>query len=378
MTERAPDDCHVAILIPSFEMGGFQSVFVALANGLSLAGVRTTVLTFDPFGPKRASLNPKVTVAALASELPGWGRRLLTLSRWLKSERPDAFLSGMSSANCLAICARMLGRAPGIRLVISEHNSMLSRVQGGDRRAIVSQKISRALYPRADALVAVSKGVARETEALNPTWAGRTTVIYNPVVDEVLADRLLGSEAHPVFDDPDVPVVCGMSRLVACKNYPLLIRAFLAFKARTQSKAKLAIIGEGPERPALERLISEHDAAEDIMLLGERLNPIPLIAKADLFVHPSSREGFGNVIVEALAAGTPVIATDCPNGPAEILENGKWGRLTPMNDEAALSKAIEDCLSLREKPDPASIRRFRSEDIVAAYRDVLFPAVRID
>lgn len=361
---------EVDLLIPLLGRGGVETVFVSIANGLAERGHRVRVLTFDPHGPKAEDLGG-VEIVALGDDAYARTTALVKLARAMR--RPEAapvMLSGMFSWNVTALGARLLSRSR-CRIVISDHNHLLPRVHAGDRRAAIVRTIMRITYPLADAIVAVSEGVAQETASLGPRVAKRLVTIHNPVVDRLLRDKMAGTESHPWLDDPDTRVVVALSRLVPVKNYALLLDAF-AKADGLGGRAKLVIIGEGPEKGRLQDRARSLGIAARVDLVGARDNPLPLLKKADLFVHPSDREGFGLVIVEALAAGVPVVATDCRSGPADILDNGRYGVLVPVGDSDALAAAIDRALLNPQKVNIEALDRFRVERIVDAYERVLF------
>jgi glycosyltransferase involved in cell wall biosynthesis len=166
------------------------------------------------------------------------------------------------------------------------------------------------------------------------------------------------------------PVILAVGRLTLQKDFPTLIRAFARLRARRS--ARLVILGEGELRDELEALVAELGLTADVALPGFVDNPFSWMRGSALFVLSSAWEGFGNVLVEAMACGTPVVSTDCPSGPAEILENGKWGRLAAVGDAEALARAIAEAL---DDPNPPDVRAraafFSVERSVDAYLAIL-------
>jgi len=360
----------VDLLIPLLERGGVETVFVSIANELAERGHRVRALTFDPHGRKAGDLRG-VEIVALGDNACARTKAVVQLARALR--RPEAasvLLSGMFSWNVTALVARLLSRSR-CRIVISDHNHLLPRVRAGDKKATVIRTIMRFAYPLADRVVAVSDGVAEETASLGSRVAKRLVTIPNPVVDTLLQDKIAGTEQHPWLDDPDTRVVVALSRLVPVKNYALLLDAF-ARADGLAGRAKLVIIGDGPEKGRLQDQARSLGLEARVDLVGARDNPLPLLKKADLFVHSSDREGFGLVIVEALAAGVPVIATDCRSGPADILDNGRYGDLVPVGDADSLAAAIDRALLNPRKVNVEALDRYRIERIVDAYEGVLF------
>jgi glycosyltransferase involved in cell wall biosynthesis len=225
-------------------------------------------------------------------------------------------------------------------------------------------------YPRADAIVAVSRGVADDLARFAGLPRDVIRVIYNPVVGADLP-RMAGEPVdHPWFRPGELPVILGAGRLSRQKDFPTLIRAFA--EVRRARPARLVILGDGAQRAELEALVRTLGLADAVALPGFTSNPYAHMARAAVFVLSSRFEGFPNVLVEALAVGTPVVATDCPSGPAEILERGRHGRLVPVGQADALARAL---LATLDAPgDPAGRRRraadFSADASVSTYLDL--------
>jgi glycosyltransferase involved in cell wall biosynthesis len=231
----------------------------------------------------------------------------------------------------------------------------------------------RRLYRRADQIVALSQGVADDLVRLDPALTSRTVVIHNACVDE----RVRAASARPVARDG---VPAGRKLIVACgrlhrqKGFEHLLRAMAELRGRVPSH--LWILGEGPERAALEGLARTLGIERDVTFLGFREDPYRFMAAGDVFVLSSLYEGFGNVVVEAMACGLPVVSTDCPHGPSEIITEGVNGLLVPPTDPAALAQALERVLrddALRARLAEGSRQRardFEAEAIAARYAEV--------
>jgi glycosyltransferase involved in cell wall biosynthesis len=201
----------------------------------------------------------------------------------------------------------------------------------------------------------------------------RVTVIYNPAVDADVAERCAAAIDHPWFSSATPPVILGVGRLTEQKDFATLLRAFALVRARRE--ARLVILGEGESRPALLALAAELGIARDVDLPGVVADPYPYLARAALFALPSAWEGLPNALIEALAAGCPVVSTDCPSGPREILVGGRYGTLVPVRDPAAMAEAI--LARLAATPDRAAAREraadFGVDRIAARYLEVLAP-----
>ncbi|WP_251963228.1 glycosyltransferase, partial [Salinibacter ruber] len=179
-----------------------------------------------------------------------------------------------------------------------------------------------------DRRIAVSKGVAIAAEKFIGVRFQRFDIIYNPVVGPKTFELAEQSVDHSWFADERPPVVLGTGRLVEEKGFSTLLRAFAeVVRAR---RARLVILGEGKERPVLEQQAERLGVSDHVWMPGFVSNPMKYMADAEAFVLSSKSEGLGNVLVEAMACGTPVVSTDCPGGPSEVLQEGKHGRLVPV------------------------------------------------
>jgi glycosyltransferase involved in cell wall biosynthesis len=233
----------------------------------------------------------------------------------------------------------------------------------------------KAFYPLADVVSAVSQGVLDDLSEISSRAVRNGHVIYNPVVSDELMEASRQEVSHPWFEEEsNVPVLLGVGRMDPQKNFVLLVRAFA--KLNHHCEARLVILGDGNERGKLKALVRELGVEDKVDFIGFKDNPYKYMANASLFVLSSNFEGLPTVLIEALACGCPVVSTDCPSGPHEILEGGKWGRLVPVGDEEALAEAMQEALS--EPHDPDRLRQramdFTADRVVDDYLDVFFPS----
>lgn len=398
---------RIALFLPNLGGGGAERSFLALAAALSERGyevdlvlcraagsllseaaslariielkpasswsARVHALRADPKG-LRAMLRPVLLPIKAPYALP----YLPSLIGYLQQAAPTALLSAMTGSNLVAVWARRLADVP-TRVVVSEHSilSIASRAAKHGSARLLPPLIARS-YPAADAIVAVSHGVADDLAETGSISDERITVIYNPIVDPELFQGFAEPVDHPWFAPNAPPVVLGVGRLKPQKDFPTLIRAFR--RVRERRDARLMILGEAA-RPAktarrqaeLVALAGELGVADDVALPGFVRNPFAYMARSSVFVLSSAWEGFGNVVVEALACGCPVVSTNCPSGPAEILENGRFGTLVPVGDDAAMAEAI--MATLDNPPDPDALRAradfFSVDRAVESYLKVL-------
>jgi len=358
----------LSIYLPSLRGGGAERVMVLLANGFAERGIATDLVLANAEGPYLAEVSPNVRVIDLGASrvirsLPG-------LARYLRRERPLALLSALNHANVIACLAHRLAGVP-TRLVVSEHNHLsLSIKTEPSRRGRLMHWFMRYAYPWADGVVAVSAGVADDLARVIALPHKSITVIYNPVVGEQTLSRANAEVDHPWFAPGEPPVVLGVGRLTDQKDFSALLRAF--GRLRAQRCVRLLILGEGELRPQLEALVRKLDLEGDVQLPGFIANPFAYMARAAVLVLSSKWEGLPTVLIEAMACGTPVVSTDCPSGPAEILEGGKWGRLAPVGDAEALAEAMLATLAETQHPDVAHrARDFGVDRAVDEYLRVL-------
>ena len=283
------------------------------------------------------------------------------LSKYLKKEKPDALICHLTLVNYLTVIARLLTRSL-THLILVEHFPFLElqKQLAARQKSFIKVPflyIQRWLYLQANAIVAVSQGVAKSFEAGLGLSPGSVKVIYNPVVDRNLLHKAKTPLENYWFSENQPPVILTVGRLLPPKDFSTLIQAFA--KLRKKRPLRLLILGEGDLRPKLESLITKLGIDKDVSLPGYTSNPYSYMAKSAVFVLSSNFEGLPTVMIEALACNCQVVATDCPYGPKEILANGEFGRLVPVGDVSALALAIELAL---DKPLSLEKIKQRSEN----------------
>lgn len=365
---------RLSLFIPSLHGGGAERVMVSLANGLAAKGLDVDLVLARKEGIYLADVSPDVRIVSLNA--PRTRQTLWPLVSYLRRERPATLVSAMNYVNIIASWACRISKVP-TRLVLTEHAN-LSHLLSDSHPAMAwcLPWLMRPAYARADAIVAVSDGVAQDLARRLGYAPQRIHTRHNPIDTATVAAKSTEPLDHPWFTPGAPPVIIAAGRLSQEKDYPTLIDAFC--RLRKQRPLRLAILGEGGERRALEIMIDGLECKDDILLAGFQNNPYAWMSRAAVFVMSSRWEGFGNVLVEAMACGTPVVSTACPSGPEEILEQGRWGRLAPVADPAALAQAIDQTLTDPHPPDV----RLRAQDFsvdraVQAYLPLLLnPAAR--
>jgi glycosyltransferase involved in cell wall biosynthesis len=299
--------------------------------------------------------------------------------RYLRQRRPDALISAVVYFNLEAVWAARLAGVD-TRVLVSERTAPSMMLDGDNWRSRFLAPLMRRAYQQADVIVAVSSALGDDVAAVTGIPRARIQTIYNPVVGPELARLAAEPVEHPWFRPGGPPVILSAGRLSAQKDFPTLVRAF--GRLRTGRPARLVILGAATgddhktERRIAElRVLAEGlGIAADLDVLGFVHNPYAYMARAGLFALSSAYEGFGNVLVEAMACGCPVVSTDCPTGPREILDGGRYGPLVPVGDDAALAAAMVALLDRPPDRDRLEERaaEFTVDRSVDAYLAALF------
>jgi glycosyltransferase involved in cell wall biosynthesis len=317
----------------------------------------------------------------LARRPPHGLNRMPALATYLHDRRPDALIASAPNCNLAAVWAKRLAGV-ATRVLITEHTApSMALTKTGNWRSRYLPKLMHRTYQQADSIVAVSRALADDLATVAHVPRQRITTIYNPVVGPHLQRLAAEPLDHPWFRPGEPPVILSAGRLSPQKDFPTLVRAFALLRATR--RVRLMILGGATSGSKTELRQSDLAAIaaglgvdDDVALPGFMPNPYPYMARASVFVLASAWEGFGNVLVEAMACGCPVVATDCPTGPAEILAGGRYGPLVPVGDVPSLAAAIGTVL---ENPPDAALLRGRADDFtvdrsVEAYLQALFGA----
>jgi glycosyltransferase involved in cell wall biosynthesis len=369
-----PPSDTIALLASFSGSGGVERMLVNLLQAFVARGVRVDLLLLRADSAYLQDLPTDIRQIRLAGRHSQLA--IPALARYLRQARPAALLVAKDRAGRGAVMARALaGTDTPLVLRLGTHLSTAMAARSAPERWL-RYRLIRWLYPRIEAIVAVSEGVAADVQAISGLPAARIHVIRNPVITPALIERARAPCPHQWFASPAAekarpPVILAVGRLQRQKDFPTLIRAFA--RLRQQRPCRLIILGEGGGRAGLERLIATLNLSQSIDLPGFVANPYPFMARANLLVLSSAWEGSPNVLTEALALGTPVVATDCPSGPSEILQHGRVGPLVPVGDDEALATAMAHTL---DAPLPAerlraAVTEYRAEQSAARYLERL-------
>lgn len=355
----------LCIYIPYYDNGGVERMLVNLANGIQALGVDVDFVVCDTSRPYLSKLSPRIRLIQLKSPL------LAETIHYLATEGPDAVLCAKESSLDLALKARKRG-ALNVPIYCRAVTNSSRQLQ--DKNIIVRWLRKRALkryYQQVDGIIAVSSGVADDIQAIAGISSEKIKVANNPVITPELETMSNEVIIHPWFDIGQPPVIIGIGRLSRAKNFPLLLEAFAL--VRKKINCRLLILGEGRQRALLEQRASQLGIADEFALPGFIENPYPHLKNAAIFVLSSHWEGSPNVLTEALALGTPVVSTDCPSGPREILQGGRFGALVPVNNSEALAQAIKDTLHNPLPPETlrSAASAFNAENSARQYLDAM-------
>ncbi|WP_274522790.1 glycosyltransferase [Ectothiorhodospira haloalkaliphila] len=360
---------HIVLFGDFAPTGGIQRTLANMVPIWAALGHRVTLLTFREGG----MFYPEEVAQHLRHHHLGTRNRLATvlaLARYLHKHPANVLFSSTHSANVVTAVSRWV---PGLRIqryvgVTNPYGCSLKHRSQNQRQRKFREV--RRFYPMTNGVIAISEGVRKDL--LNTIGLARTPVhvIHNAVVCARTREHARAPVSHPWLQDTSVPVIVSAGRLAKQKDYPTLLRAMSELRQRRDTR--LIILGEGPERTHLTHLIVKLGLEHCVDMPGFVDNPYAWMAKAQLFVLSSAWEGFGNVLAEALFLGVPVVATDCPGGPGEILNGGQLGELVAVGDSHALADAMARTLSSPTQgfdPDQAA-RRFTADHAARAYLKV--------
>ncbi|MCH7400525.1 glycosyltransferase [Belliella kenyensis] len=352
----------------NLNQGGVQRMMVNVANFFDHKGDEVTFFLARDQGQYRENLNPGVKI--LSAETDNRFKLLFKLRTLLRKHEFDTMFTAVPHFNIIALLAKAFANA-NCKLILSERSNTLEEFKESPWGMYkLSFFLIPILYRFANGIVAVSHGVADDLAKVALISKKNISVIYNPAFNRQMHLNRHLEVAFPWPKDEETKFLIGVGRLTPQKDFGTLIQALNYIP---NPKVKLIIVGEGDE---LEKLTAYSEAlglTDRVFFAGFQLNPIAWIAKCDVFVLSSLWEGFGNIVVEALAAGVTIVSTDCKSGPSEIIEQGKYGYLTPVGNPEEMAKTIQRAL---ESPMDMAAQISRAEmfdvDIILKNYEVLF------
>ncbi len=358
----------ISLFLPSLSFGGVERSMLNLATGLMARGERVDVVAAQAAGELAGQVPSGARVIDLNSHRVVAGLR--GLARYLRRERPRALISALDHANVVALWARRLA-APETRVVVTVHCLPSAEARAARHmRGRLSPWFVRGFYGWADSVVAVSAALADDLARTCGVARKRIHVVSAPVLTPALFALAREPVTHAAFSSGEA-VILGAGRLAAQKRWEVLIRALP--QIRRGACARLAILGEGPERARLQALAAELGVADAVDLPGYTPNPYAWMARAAVLALPSEYEALGAVLIEALALGARVVASDTP-GAREVLGGGKYGRLVPVGNAEALAAAVVESMAQPRPAMPAEmLEAYTVEAVTEAYLRMIAP-----
>jgi glycosyltransferase involved in cell wall biosynthesis len=364
-------------IIHSLKGGGSERVLINLLKGLKRDKFSITLVLYERVFDYPLPEDVEVRILDIYASrnifklAKGFALKIMCLAKLIRRDKPEVIFSLLSSTNITVLFAALLSRIKS-KVIVSEHTypsvNLRNEMYGG-----VVKSLIKKMYPHAHKIIAVSEGIKQDLIHNFHIRDDKIEVVYNPIDTEEIKTLSREELIHPWFQE-QIPIIVSVGRLTKQKGYPYLLRAFSL--VRKSLPCRLFIIGEGEDKKKLVQMAHKLDLKEDIEFCGFQKNPFKYMARSSLFILSSLYEGFPNVLLEAMALGLPIISTDCPSGPTEIIEDKKNGLLVPAKDENALSQAIITLLrdsdlrnSLgREAKTRAS--SFALDKIITRYREI--------
>ena len=350
------------IVTPSFKGGGAEKVAVNLANQYASNGVKVTLLAVSPEGPYRELVKSCVKVVDVNGKSLAFS--LFGVFKAIRAIKPTHVLSVIRETNIFVGLSRWFLALE--RVVFREANTLDHIYASPCYKRWLWYVLLRVSYANSDWVIANSKGTEEHLLKSKLVKSSKVKVIDNPVLPSEVDELLSEGVSNDWLMDPNLQVVLSVGRLHKQKNQALLVKAFADVEKKI-SNARLIILGEGGEEARLRQLAKEEGIEKKFQIISFQKNPYPYYKHADVFVLSSNYEGFGNVVVEALSSGNPVICTNCPGGPKGILADGEFGILTEPDSRNELANAVIDILERRIIFEPAElIKRSQEYSVKAA------------
>ena len=339
----------IALFIADFTSGGAERVYVNLAQEFTERGHNVDLVIGNAHNAVYLNELPH-SVRVIDLKVARMLKSLPQLTKYLCEHKPDVLMATRVHSCCFCVLAKILTRVK-TGIVLREANTVsLDLGKYSWKRKMLLGLSIRILYPLSDAMIGVSAGVVNDLNKRLPGTQKKVHLVYSPIITDDLFAKASEPVNHRWFKNNSIPVILSAGRLTEQKKFDVLIRAFSIVRQKVNSR--LLILGEGELRKNLEALVAELGLKNDVQLFGFDPNPFKFMAHSSLFVMSSAWEGLPGVLIQALACGCPVVSTDCPSGPREILKDGRLGKLVPVGDVQAMASAMAE--ALKQEPQRVS------------------------
>jgi|AntDeeMinimDraft_5_1070356.scaffolds.fasta_scaffold00748_11 glycosyltransferase involved in cell wall biosynthesis len=350
---------NLGFFLPSLAGGGAEKTMITLANEFSSRGHTVDLLLGKAEGPYKDKVSDDVRIIDFdAPELPGFAlsSSIPYIIKYIKLKQPDVIISALFPANLVNIIATKISNTDTIS-IISEQNRLSRHLEHtSSKERLTLPSLIRFIYPKSDVVTAVSQGVASDLSTISGIPQEQIEIAHNASMDPDI-EHLATEDVDHKFFDTGYPVIIAVGNLTKQKDFETLLRSFA--KVQENKQSRLIILGEGEKREELEQLRHRLGLDDMVDLPGFVNNPYAYLQQSSLFVLSSKWEGLPTVVIEALACGCPIVSTDCPSGPSEILKDGEYGTLIPVGDDKEMSTAI---LRMLEDPTPSDKLKERAND----------------
>lgn len=357
----------ILFILPSLGGGGAERTILNLINNLDRQRFKPQLAVLNLEGEYLDLLRKDIKVFDLKKSRARYA--ILELTKLINKEKPNIVLGTIVQIRILLHFVKKLSRHKPIFITRCEN------FQSKTEENRIIKFLSDVSLRTSDYIITISRGIAKDLIEHHDVKEEKIRIIYNPINLENVQKLAKKPLNHPWFLSQE-PVIIAVGRLTKQKGFSYLIKAL--FLIHPETKAKLVILGQGPEKEKLKELSKQLNIEKEVEFLGFQKNPYRFITQAKVFVLSSLWEGFGNVIIEAMACGCPVVSTNCQSGPSEILENGKYGILVPIANSKSLAGGILKLLDnsklrkeLSEK-GRQKVKDFDIKKIVKEYQDLFF------
>ncbi len=363
-----PQDSKPKVLFHTthLEEGGAEKITRAIVLGLAKKGVAVKLAVLEGSGPSRQDW-PSDLVPLIDLQMTNPVKSIFALAKLFNLERPDLVVTALHQPSSAAILAKRISKwKPKLLVTIHSNVEQESKDPASRNRRMMPHVVKR-LYPHADGVIAISAGTASAAIRLLGLSQSKVHTIPNPVITSDFFSLLNQEPCQDYSTAIEEPLLVGLGRLTASKDFATALRALAIVKQSMDFR--YILVGDGEERPKLEQLAVELGLTDQVVFAGFQKNPYPFLKKARLLLMTSRLEGLPTVLIESLAAGTPVIFTDCPSGPAEILQPPRYGVCPPMGDVEAIAKAVlEELAKPKVSPPQESWEPYTEDASIAGYR----------